>query len=143
MFIFSICFRRPCSIPASRTSTAFVLAGGFGVLSFLPNPKKLLFLGLLSRIDRTATSSSSGSSDIASSFKRSVLLLIVVEQFICPPMKKATLPLESNNGAEQELSQYFPKYKREKPTHKKQVPERFRGLLIIEQELDSLLSSLN
>ena len=85
-------------MPSPRTSTRFVLFGSCGLLSFLENPKKLR-LGLVSRIEMADSLSSSGSSDIERIFKTSVLLRIVVEQFICPPMKNLRFPSTSKSGA--------------------------------------------
>ncbi len=62
------------------------------------NPKKLLF-GFVSRIDIADSLSSSTSSDIESIFRTSVLLRIVVEQFIWPPMKYLRFPSASKSGA--------------------------------------------
>ena len=50
-------------------------------------------------MERVVSLSSSGSSDIDSIRRTSVLLRIVVEQLICPPMKNASWPVASNNGA--------------------------------------------
>lgn len=55
--------------------------------------------GLGSWTDMAASASSFGSSDIDNIRKTSVLLRMVVEQLICPPMKKAARPFASNNGA--------------------------------------------
>lgn len=44
--------------------------------------------------------SASASSEMERILRISVRLWMVVEQLICPPKKNATLPSESNNGAE-------------------------------------------
>ena len=62
------------------------------------NPKKLLFC-LVSRIDFADSLSSSISSDIDNIFNTSVLLRMVVEQLICPPMKNLSFPSASKSGA--------------------------------------------
>lgn len=74
-------------MPASRTSTFLLLAGSLGAVSLLRlKPKKERLEGFASCRDWAASLSSSGSSDMERIRRTSVLLRMVVEQLIWPPM---------------------------------------------------------
>ena len=83
-------------MPASRSSLALLLP--LRILRLLKNPLFFSF-GITDAPELNSTFSSTTSSDSESALRMSERLCIVVEQLICPPMKKATLPSELNRGA--------------------------------------------
>ena len=130
-------------MPSARTSTRFVLVGSWELLSFRVKPRKLLFC-LVSLIDFADSLSSSDSSDIDRILRTSVLLRMVVEQLICPPMKKQSLPFASNNGASLPVRHKTLRVVVwDKLTNIQKVPKWFSAFLVIEQQLDCLFPGLN
>lgn len=130
-------------MPSGRTSTRLVLSGILGLLSFLMRPKNFFF-GLVLCIESAASLSSSGSSDLDRTFSTSVLLRMVVEQLICPPMKNFSLPSASYNGAMHlirtcEFNLHHP----DKPTNVEQVPKGLSTFFVVQQKLHSLFSRIN